>query len=332
MEETASTLDYAFRAKNIRNKPQMNPTISRDKLLSELTMEMEKLKSNLTAARQRNGVYMSPDTYEEMVTENESRRIINKEQKERIESMEYGLRDKTQKLLTLTNHLKNLERDNEDTRSKLNQANDALTNAQHTLTETKEKLGEESVLRTAFESTEAQLHDIGYHLLSTLDDTVQDADGLHAKLERWQGLDNDNHRTWQQSVTEVSEITEKVEARMNDFQAHHTGLLHSFSTGIDQFLKSEMTAVEESRSLLYDSLANDNVEAKNRAQLFNSKDEMEGVFDELKEIGSNVRTKVREAGNALSQVMARVSQGIMEELSRYNSQVNFSLLGHTCLC
>ncbi|KAG9969673.1 kinesin-domain-containing protein, partial [Aureobasidium melanogenum] len=39
LEETISTLDYAFRAKNIRNKPQINQMVTKKTLLKEFTME-----------------------------------------------------------------------------------------------------------------------------------------------------------------------------------------------------------------------------------------------------------------------------------------------------
>src|SRR3569833_84894 len=43
LEETISPLDYAFRAKNIRNKPQVNQLINKKSLLREFTAELAKL-------------------------------------------------------------------------------------------------------------------------------------------------------------------------------------------------------------------------------------------------------------------------------------------------
>jgi kinesin family protein 11 len=94
LEERISTLDYAFRAKNIRNKPQVNQMISKKTLLREWTADIEKLKGELVATRQRNGVYLTTDSYEEMIGERESRRILSKEQQARIETMEVNLRNK----------------------------------------------------------------------------------------------------------------------------------------------------------------------------------------------------------------------------------------------
>ncbi|KAF7595592.1 kinesin motor protein cin8 [Aspergillus hancockii] len=132
LEETASPLDYVSRAKNIRNKPHINTPVPRDKLLSELVTEIEKLKSNLTAPRHRNGIYMGPDTYEAMMKDNSSSQIINSEQKERIEIPESAPQHKAEELLTLAGQLQSLKSDNEKAHSKPDWTNDALNKAQHT--------------------------------------------------------------------------------------------------------------------------------------------------------------------------------------------------------
>ncbi|KAJ5195236.1 uncharacterized protein N7498_008674 [Penicillium cinerascens] len=106
-EESVSTLDYAFRAKNIHNRPQMNSPVPKDTLLSELASEIENLKRNLIATRHRNGIYMTSDAHEEMIKENESRRIINEEQKQRIEALESGLQRKAEELLELLRQNRN---------------------------------------------------------------------------------------------------------------------------------------------------------------------------------------------------------------------------------
>ncbi|RJE20162.1 kinesin-like protein [Aspergillus sclerotialis] len=130
LEETLSTLDYAFRAKNIYNKPQVNAPVRQDKLLSELATEIEKLKGNLSATRQRNGVYMTPETYEEMMRENDSLRNINREQNEKIQVLESGLQRKGEELLALTGQLRRLEHDNRETHSELSRVNDVLNKVQ----------------------------------------------------------------------------------------------------------------------------------------------------------------------------------------------------------
>ncbi|XP_024870432.1 kinesin-like protein KIF11 [Temnothorax curvispinosus] len=67
LEETLSTLDYAYRAKNITNRPEINQICKRA-LLKEYTKEIERLKKDLVATRERNGVYVSFNDYDAMQT------------------------------------------------------------------------------------------------------------------------------------------------------------------------------------------------------------------------------------------------------------------------
>src|SRR5579862_8952206 len=126
LEETISTLDYAFRAKNIRNKPQVNQMISKKTLLREFTAEIEKLKGELIATRHRNGVYLSVENYEELTEESESRRILSEEQRAKIETMEINLRNKVQELFSITSNFNNLKKDNEATKAILDQTKGVL--------------------------------------------------------------------------------------------------------------------------------------------------------------------------------------------------------------
>ena len=50
-EETLSTLDYSSRAKDIKNKPQVNQAVTKRALLRQYTEQIERLKSELAASQ-----------------------------------------------------------------------------------------------------------------------------------------------------------------------------------------------------------------------------------------------------------------------------------------
>ena len=66
VEETLSTLDYARRAKNIKNKPTVNQAISKKAMIKQYLEQIEQLNSELAASREQNGVYLDPTYYEQM--------------------------------------------------------------------------------------------------------------------------------------------------------------------------------------------------------------------------------------------------------------------------
>ncbi|WOG99049.1 hypothetical protein DCAR_0418396 [Daucus carota subsp. sativus] len=63
LEETLSTLDYAHRAKNIRNKPEVNQKMMKSTLIKDLYGEIDRLKAEVYASREKNGVYMPNERY-----------------------------------------------------------------------------------------------------------------------------------------------------------------------------------------------------------------------------------------------------------------------------
>lgn len=330
LEETISTLDYAFRAKNIRNKPQINSIISKTKLLRDIGMEIEKLKSELIATRHRNGVYMTPDAYEEMTMESESRRIVNEEQRAKIESMEASLRHKVQELLSITGNFNSLKHDNEDTQSKLKETREVLNETERFWKDTQEKLDEEKIVRKAHQNTEKQLRHIGAGLVTTLNGTIQDVNGLHAKLDRKDNLETDNRQTWQTSTGEVSHVTERVDARMQIFQTQHAKLLEEMSGKIHQFVDHELDTVRSTRSHLNDLDASfDMAEAEAKNNTSTAHNEMNEVLEEIKVLREEVKSKVGEGLNGLSAAAARISEEVIGEFSEFHSQLHssYSTLG-----
>lgn len=76
LEESLSTLDYAQRAKNIKNNPEVNQQVTRKALLKEYNEEIEKLRKDLAAAREKNGIFLAQENYDQMqeqITENNGR-------------------------------------------------------------------------------------------------------------------------------------------------------------------------------------------------------------------------------------------------------------------
>ncbi|CAK9169081.1 unnamed protein product [Ilex paraguariensis] len=63
LEETLGTLDYAFRAKSIQNRPEVNQKVIKSALIKDLYLEIDRLKQELHATREKNGIYIPRDRY-----------------------------------------------------------------------------------------------------------------------------------------------------------------------------------------------------------------------------------------------------------------------------
>lgn len=332
LEETISTLDYAFRAKNIRNKPQVNQMINKKTLLREFTTEIEKLKSELIATRQRNGVYLSNENYEEITGESESRRILNEEQAAKIETMETNLRNKVQELYSLTQNFMNLKKDHEGTRAILDDTKSLLEQTEFVLSNTRQSLAEEALLRKAHERTEEQLNVVGYELISTLDKTVVDVGGLHLKLRRRSDLQSLNRNTWGLSQAQVSEVTSLVESRVDEFRAQQEDIMTSVSRRMQAFVQGELDKLSSTQTFLEQNMTAFEASGKDVSQQTSqAKEEMDQVLEEIKVLREEVKTRVGQGLQGLSAAAERISGEVIGELGAFHTQVSSTYM-KSCGC
>jgi kinesin family protein 11 len=325
LEETISTLDYAFRAKNIRNKPQVNQTVSKKTLFREFTSEIEKLKSELVATRQRNGVYLTAERFEEITTESESRRILSDEQRDKIETMETNLRNKVQELFALSTNFQIVKKSNEATRMLLEGTKSVLEKTEIVLGHTKTSLEEETYLREAHEATEGKLAGIGQDLLRTLGTTTDHIDRLHSKLRRRSDLQSTNRSKWAESRTLVSGTTLSVEERIEALRTQQEDLLASLSGRMQSFVSDELEELQTSQAFLQEKAdAFQQSEAEVNAQNVGSKEDLNKVLEEIRTLRQDVKEKVGSGLNDLSAAAGRISAGISTELDAFHSQLQDS--------
>lgn len=327
LEETISTLDYAFRAKNIRNKPQVNQTISKRTLLREFTTEIEKLKGELVAARQRNGVYLTTEAYEGIVGESESRRILSEEQQARIETMETNLRNKVHELFSLTCNFNTLKKDNDVTRQELNETKDVLGKTDIVLANTRQNLAEETILRRAHQATEDQLSNVGGELISTLERTVSDVGGLHFKIKRKSDVQTINRGAWQTSQNKVTDATQLVELNLEKFRSQQEQLVIKLSSRMQNFVQEELQKLGTTQDLLREKVASfESSEREVIQQTTGAKEDMNIVLEEIKYLREDVKQKVGEGLNGLSAAAGRISAEVINELGAFHTQVSNRIL------
>jgi len=91
VEETSSTLDYACKAKNIKNLPQSgedNDILLKKVMVKNLSAELSKLTYDLIASRNKNGVYLNEQNYKQLIEDNESMKTDLKEAKVKVEMLQ----------------------------------------------------------------------------------------------------------------------------------------------------------------------------------------------------------------------------------------------------
>lgn len=68
-EETMSTLEYATRAKNVMNRPEVNQMLTHGKYLKEVTQKLLDLQRENECLRKEHGIYLPEEKYNRILCE-----------------------------------------------------------------------------------------------------------------------------------------------------------------------------------------------------------------------------------------------------------------------
>ncbi|CAK9807339.1 Kinesin-like protein Klp61F [Anthophora plagiata] len=211
MEETLSTLDYAHRAKNITNRPEVNQKLSKKEFLKQYTEEIERLRSDLLATRERNGVYLANDNYLEMQA------LISQQTKEieeklnHIKALEKTMQDKEKIFNEI--QLQNITQMKElhEVKTKLNNVSDALKSTNNRLKLVAQERNEQKYLVEKYANTEQILLHQAETLLSVADTATADSYKLHDKIARKSEVEQSFEMLGEQFRNNVCECLQGIE-------------------------------------------------------------------------------------------------------------------------
>jgi kinesin family protein 11 len=182
MEETLSTLDYAIRAKTIRNKPEINQRLTKGTLIKDYVVEIERLKNDLSAAHEKNGIYFSAETWGELSAEHEETKNQLEDIKQRADALE-------NKHATLTaefeaNMVMLLAREEElvGARQEALELKAEIQRVQAVVVELTRKVEEERWVGEKYRKGEERIDGIAKGLKGTVVESLNDVGGLFAKI------------------------------------------------------------------------------------------------------------------------------------------------------
>ena len=182
MEETLSTLDYAIRAKSIKNRPEVNQQMTRNALIKDYVAEITRLHADLRAVREKSGIIISEETWAKMTTEQElkeTERLEAVKQVEILEGQMKALRDEFEEAMALLNRT---ETELRETKTRLDDTTTELVDTKQQLTAVEGALEEEIVVRQAHQKSEEALHGAVSEWKEVAREYEGDVTGLFGKL------------------------------------------------------------------------------------------------------------------------------------------------------
>ncbi|XP_058215072.1 kinesin-like protein KIN-5B [Rhododendron vialii] len=317
LEETLSTLDYAYRAKNIKNKPEANQKMSKAVLLKDLYLEIERMKQEVRAAREKNGVYIPMERYAQDEAE-------KKAKNEKLEQLEIDLNlsekevDKFRELY-ITEQEEKLELDSELKCCKLN-----LENSNKALEDLQEKhrvaiatLKEKEFIISKLLHSENSLIDRAKGLRANLQNASEDISALFRKLDQKNRLEAENqglllnfgsqldqslkdlHKTILGSVSQQQQQLRCLEEHASSFLASKydaTQILESRIKKMAEIYTSGMTILKEHA---------DSLETKASSDLEQIKSTISGQISELE---SFIKSVVSEANDVIGDIQSTLNE------------------------
>ncbi|RNA39812.1 kinesin KIF11 [Brachionus plicatilis] len=185
LEETLSTLDYAHKAKSIRNKPEINQKLVKKQLIKEYNEEIERLKRELNATREKNGVYLPAEIYQEMES---NTKMLKLELREYIKKFSAN----SEQLDCKTEELKKLQEELEEKNENLYQTQTALSKTNGRVDSLEQQIKELRFLVAERKASEEKLSSQAKKLVQCNSELEADNVQLFCKIDRFKDLESKN--------------------------------------------------------------------------------------------------------------------------------------------
>ncbi|KAF8503536.1 kinesin-domain-containing protein [Russula emetica] len=294
MEETLSTLDYAIRAKSIRNRPEINQRMTRNALLKEYVGEIERLKADLLAAREKNGIFFAEDTWNQMNVEQELARTALEETKRQVEIVARQLKNVQEEYQESMNLLTKRDGELKEAKEELSETVRVLTTTSDDLQATKSALEEEVVVRESYQTTEATLDEIARGLKQATQESLGDLSAVFAKLSRKTSVLSSNVEKVLNFGKDLTSETQRFSAELDVFIKNTTQGLAKLRHDEGQYQTKELENLAGLRSRVNDQIQR----VQDVMALIQAKDEVSA------EALGSAQTAVKEAHDSIRSVFS----------------------------
>lgn len=247
LEETLSTLDYAHRAKNIKNKPEVNQKMMKSAMIKDLYSEIDRLKQEVYAAREKNGIYIPRDRYLHEEAE-------KKAMAEKIERMEQDADSKDKNLVELQELYNSQQLLTAELSVKLEKTEKSLEETEQTLFDLEERhrqanatIKEKEFLISNLLKSEKELVERAIELRAELENAASDVSNLFSKIERKDKIEEENRVLIQKFQSQLAQQLEALHRTVSASVMHQEQQLKDMEKDMQSFVSTKSEATEDLR-------------------------------------------------------------------------------------
>ncbi|TFY60095.1 hypothetical protein EVG20_g7553, partial [Dentipellis fragilis] len=312
-EETLSTLDYAMRAKSIRNRPEVNQRLTRNALLKEYIAEIDRLKADVLAAREKNGIFFSEDTWNQMSAEQELTKTEMEEAKRQVEIVDSQLRSVREEFEESMKLLMTRDGELKETQQKLSKTEGVLEYKEGELKATKEALEEEVVVRKAYQESELSLDEVARNLKIVTEESIHDLDSLFGKLSRRTAVLNSNTKVVLTQGKTLSTETRSFASQLDGFIKSSSQNMVRLRAGAEQFQAKEVETLTTHSERITEQIQR----VQTSLQLIQAKDEVSSqAITAVQAAITTAHDSIRTSFSSWSEKLSATSTSTCEEVEK----------------
>nr|XP_027198393.1 kinesin-like protein KIF11 [Dermatophagoides pteronyssinus] len=216
MDDTISTLDYAQRAKKITNKPEMNLKMSKKTLINEYLTEIDRLRRDLEATRDKKGIFVDAKNYSHMEATIELQKQDLESKEAKIEGMKHELEKCNNLLNDVQDDLSQKSQELANTMAELEKLSTILQMTKESIRKKQIEIEDFKILLSAHQKTENKLLKKALAVKLVADKYTGDNSKLFQKLDTFSSLEEDNFDSIKKFKNAYREQTEKID-RLGNF-------------------------------------------------------------------------------------------------------------------
>ncbi|CAO2177365.1 unnamed protein product [Urochloa humidicola] len=224
LEETLSTLDYAHRAKSIKNRPEVNQKMMKSTLIKDLYGEIDRLKAEVYAAREKVGVYIPKDRYQQEENERKAMADQIEQMNASLEANQKLITDLQEKYDSELHHSAELSKKLEVTEKCLDHTSNLLSTTKEDLKQAQYNLREKDFIISEQKKAENALTHQACILRSDLEKSSRDNASLYSKIARGDKLSATNRsvvNTFQTDLASKLDVLSSTLSASIDQQNKH---------------------------------------------------------------------------------------------------------------
>lgn len=295
LEDTISTLDYAQRAKKITNKPEVNQKVTLKAVLRDYQDEIEKLRRDLLACRDKNGFMVDEKNYNEMIR--------------KIEDFEANIKALEEEKVKMNEIFSYTKESLEEKEQLLTKTSEDLKNKEKLLNETKNDLDAHIKVINHQEEANLKLADQAKTLLNVADRSTVENKKLYEKIERQKFAEITNRAKLESFQTNFQKELKNLEQRIDFGSQSNQELLRQ----IESTTKNNLESAKEQKSSLNEKL--DQFQFLNDEQDRSTNKVLDAFvnFESLKQMKETLNKKVQDA-------LQDTHTSLIDEIKSFNNK------------